>query len=750
MTPLLPICLSGCMLACLGFFGFGINMIPLLLGLLLHLFYLVDDNSWPSTLAMAASSSEIKALLDLKRAFNNPLNLSSWIIQEEHSHSPPPPCSGWKGVSCDTEYLCVISVTLPGCLKGGTISRSVEGLSYLQVLDLSGNALTGSIPAEITSLTRLVRLDLHNNLLSGEVPAGWDKMEHLEMVNLTQNNLDGSIPSGLFKASKLQALRLENNRFSGVIPNDILKLGNLSVFTASSNMLTGPIPIGFGSLRSLQLMYASFNQLNGTLPESIGGLPMLAHLDLHHNKLQGVIPPPWSNLTTTLLTLDLSENLLSGEIPEPLHRKFNSISFIGNPDLCATCTRYPSGESSPHAGENVRPSSHDSKVWVVLGIIGASAAVFVLLFLLLAAFLCRKSHSRNPEVPDQGQNWFSPDIQANLRRGKFQPYDEVLKKYSFYDIESHAGFFDTAHVIGKGRFATVYRCHMPDGTVLAMKMFKYSIATVTFDKEIPVLAAIKHRYLLPIKGFYSSGLEKALIYEYFPTGTLCHLLHGHGGSSSSINEKSIDRMPLPDWATRQRIAFGTAQALNYLHRCCGDRVLHMDVKSSNILLETSSLLPRLADYSILHLVSENATERTDDVLETEAYVAPEVRATGKHSDKSDVYSFGVVLLELITGKKPVLREGGRRFTLKNWVEELYTAGDGRKVVDAIALQTSPFPGYLDCAIHLAMSCLNENPNLRPPMSEVAYILEGLASNPLPLRSPDPKTVKPSLPDRKTI
>ncbi|KAI5055181.1 hypothetical protein GOP47_0030326 [Adiantum capillus-veneris] len=661
---------------------------------------------------MAATSAEIDALLDLKKGFNDPVQLANWDVEGRLPRMPglpfPAPCSGWTGVTCDKETLSVVSVTLPTCFEKGFISPSIGRLPHLQVLDLSGNALTGSLPLEITALRRLVRLDLQRNFLSGQLSADWGSMESLEVVNLWKNQFNGR-----------------------------------------------PIPSELGNVKSLRSMYASFNRFNGMLPESIGGLPRLVRLDLRHNELHGAIPAAWSNLNGTLLTLNLSDNLLTGEVPAALSQRFNESSFMNNPNLCgAPFARVCSPSSplplppslpnkEPPVQSRSRNGHNDHKSKALAGVIGGCVGAGAVFFLFLLVFLYRKSHARSQEAME-GPNWFSPDIQADRRHGKFELYDEGLSKYSFQDIESHAGFLDTAHVTGRGRFATVYRSHFADGTELALKMFKDPIATATFEKEIPMLAAIKHKHLLSIKGYYSTSIEKAIIYDFYPRGTLHRLLHGYDASSPSVHRKAVDPTTLPDWATRQRIAFGVAQALDYLHRGYGTRVLHMDVKSSNILLETSSLLPRLADYGLVLLVSNKAADGNDDVVETEGYTAPEVLVSRKYSDKSDVYSFGVVLLELITGKKPICQVEDRRVALSSWAEELHQERRGREIMDVIALKTSPFPEYLDRALNLALLCVNENPSARPAMAEVASILEGLASNPSPLRSPDQKMANPLL------
>lgn len=705
--------------------------------------------------ALVVSAADIDALLDLKKGFNDPPLLASWVRRSGDGGGGPH-CSGWIGVACNNTMdgsFSVVKLSLPNCFQGGSIRPSIGSLPFLQFLDLSGNFLSGSIPPEITTLNRLAFLDLSNNNLSGGIPGDWGNLISLEVVNLRLNNLSGSIPNGVFKAPNLQRLRLENNNLSGEIPPEITSHGKLRYFAVVSNKLTGQIPLELGNVRSLRSIYAGFNELNGTLPDSIGSLPKLVHVELEHNQLNGMIPASWDNLVSTLHTLNLSINNLTGQVPVALSKNFSAASFASNPDLCGhpltMCTSSPSME--PSSRPNKKPPSPpykksentELKGRVIGGVVGGVVGAFAVFVFLLIVFLVKRSQTRRRDG-SQVQNWFSPDIQADRRKGKFETYDEGISKYVYEDIVSHAGFFDTAHVVGKGRFATVYRSHFPDGTQLAVKVFKYSIAASTFEREIVMLASIKHRYLLPIKGYYSDPVEKAVIHEYLPRGTLYGLLHGNDVSSTSMHGKNANLNALPDWATRQRIAFGVAQALDYLHRGCNYHVVHKDVKSTNILLETNGLLPRLGDFGIFQLVSNKPPE-SNDVAETVGYTAPEVLVTKKYTEKSDVYSFGVVLLELITGKKPLCHVGDKTLELPTWVASLHREKRGREVMDPVAWKTCPFPEYLDRALNLALLCVSENPGFRPPMSEVASILEGLASNPSPLRSPDQQIMNPLLP-----
>lgn len=671
----------------------------------------------------SVAGSELEALMNLKEGFKNPANLSSW-----NSKSP---CHGWLGVACAEGT--VVNLTLSGLdFTGGSISASIGDLPNLQHIDLSDNGLIGQIPSE------------------------WSNLINLQTLILKGNMLNGSIPIGLIKAKNLSKIRLEGNELTGNIPPQIFdnNLEVLKYFAIEFNNISGPIPSEIGQCGSLRSFYAAHNQLNGSLPDSIGNLTKLVHFEVEGNNLSGRLPGSIGNLTKSLVSLNLSDNNFSGQIPTSLSSKFNASSFAGNPSLCGLPLLNCSLEAPAPAPSHLPPpvpskiplpprpdikSASNQKGKIIGGAVGGAVGASLLIFLLVILSQRLKKQAKDQA---QVQNWFSPDIQANRRKGRFEMFYRSFQ-YSYEEIVSNAGYFDTAHVLGKGRFATVYKSFLPDGTNMAVKVFKFASVPQGFEKEVEMIGSVKHRNLLSIKGFYSNPVEKAVFYDYLPTGTLYDLLHGSKSAVQHKTQGAAAEGGGPDWPARHRIGMGVAQALAFLHRGCGYRILHRDLKSTNILLETD-LLPRVSDFGLVHMVSGKPSSG-GDVVETPGYTAPEVLTSKKYTEKSDVYSYGVVLLELITGKKAVSYIRERSVSLTEWVTRLHKEQRGREVMDPVALTTCPLPEYLDKALELAVLCVDENPNFRPTMAEVASILEGLCSTPSPLRSPDMMWNRPLLP-----
>ncbi|KAI5062758.1 hypothetical protein GOP47_0023297 [Adiantum capillus-veneris] len=695
-------------------------------------------------------ASDEDALMQLKQGFGNPNALSSWNTSINGS-----PCLGWTGVTCARDNSSVIQLRLLRLnFTGRTISSSIGDLSNLQSLVLAGNSLTGRIPPEINKLPSLQHLDLSNNALTGELPLLWNNLTKLVNLTLAKNKINGSIPAGLIDATSLVRIRLENNELKGSIPAAIFdnNLPRLRYFAVEFNNISGLIPQEIGRSIGLRSFYAANNNLAGLIPESIGSLPNLSHFEVNNNGLTGPLPESIINLTASLLTFNVSYNNLIGQIPASFAAKFNdSSAFMGNPSLCGSplsdvCSTpsllppppplFPDRNRDP-PNRDFRYPSHRQKssqqtAKIIGGVMGGILGVFLLIFLFIV--ISRKLNEKKVSKGSagQGENWFSPDIQANRRKGMYEVFSRSFQ-YSYEEIVSNAGYFDTAHVVGKGRFATVYRSHLPDGTHIAVKVFKFANLAATFEKELELLASIKHRNVLSIKGFYANPVEKAIFYEYMPTGSLYELLHGQTDANAAQDV-------LPDWPTRHRIALGVAQALVFLHRGCGYKILHRDLKSTNILLDMD-LNPKVSDHGLVHLVAG----RQIDVVETPGYTAPEVLTSKKYSEKADIYSYGVVLLELITGKKAVSYVRERAMTLTNWVVRLHKERRGREVMDALVLKTCPLPEYLDRCLDLAVLCIDTDPNSRPTVAEIVSIVEGCCPSPSPLRSPESRLDIPLLP-----
>ncbi|XP_052879184.1 proline-rich receptor-like protein kinase PERK9 isoform X2 [Gossypium arboreum] len=213
--------------------------------------------------------------------------------------------------------------------------------------------------------------------------------------------------------------------------------------------------------------------------------------------------------------------------------------------------------------------------------------------------------------------------------------------FTYEELTIATNGFSDQNLLGEGGFGAVYKGCLPDGREVAVKQLKIGggQGEREFKAEVAIISRIHHRHLVSLVGYCISENRRLLIYDYVPNNTLYFHLHGEG-------------MPVLDWATRLKIAAGAARGIAYLHEDCHPRIIHRDIKSSNILLD-NNFEAQVSDFGLAKLALDANTHVTTRVMGTFGYMAPEYASSGKLTEKSDVFSFGVVLLELITGRKPV-------------------------------------------------------------------------------------------------
>ncbi|KAM1387862.1 hypothetical protein ACFX2I_016053 [Malus domestica] len=562
----------------------------------------------------------------------------------------------------------------------GPIPEELGLCNSLVKIRMMKNTLTGTIPAGIFSLPNLIMIELNDNFLSGELPQQISG-GNIGILTLSGNHISGKIPPAIGNLKSLQTLSLEMNRFSGEIPTEIFYLKLLSKINISANNLSSDISESISRCSSLTSVDLSGNNLVGEIPRGIAKLKVLSILNFSRNQLTGEIPAEMRSMTS-LTTLDLSNNNFVGRLPTGgQFLVFNDTSFAGNPYLC-----------SPRRVQC--PSFHSRKPFatskIALIVIGLCT---ILLFLFITAYRMSKS-----------------EIQKSLvwRLTAFQRLD--------FGAEDVLECLKEENIIGKGGAGIVYRGSMPDGVDVAIKRL---VGRGTgrndhgFSAEIKTLGRIRHRNIVRLLGYVSNKDTNLLLYEYMPNGSLGELLHGPKGGHLQ-------------WERRYRIAVEAAKGLCYLHHDCSPLIIHRDVKSNNILLD-SDLEAHVADFGLAKFLQDaGASECMSSVAGSYGYIAPEYAYTLKVDEKSDVYSFGVVLLELIAGRKPV-GEFGDGVDIVRWVikttSELSQPSDAASVLAVVDHRLSGYP--LAGVVHLfkiAMMCVEDESSARPTMREVVHML----------------------------
>ncbi|XP_021731977.1 proline-rich receptor-like protein kinase PERK15 [Chenopodium quinoa] len=274
--------------------------------------------------------------------------------------------------------------------------------------------------------------------------------------------------------------------------------------------------------------------------------------------------------------------------------------------------------------------------------------------------------------------------------------------------------FSSANLLGQGGFGYVHKGVLPNGKEIAVKQLKSGSVQGEreFQAEVETISRVHHRHLVSLVGHCISGEQRMLVYEFISNKTLDFHLH--------------EAKPPMNWATRLKIAIGAAKGLAYLHEDCHPKIIHRDIKASNILID-EEFEAKVADFGLAKFSFDTDTHVSTRVMGTFGYLAPEYASSGKLTEKSDVFSFGVVLLELITGRRPV--DKARPFmddSMVEWARPLLShaleGGSFQELVDT-RLEDYNFT-EMASMIACAAVCVRSSARRRPQMSQVVRALEG--------------------------
>ncbi|XP_066307148.1 receptor-like protein kinase HSL1 [Miscanthus floridulus] len=582
----------------------------------------------------------------------------------------------------------------------GSIPAGLANCATLVTLDLDNNQLTGDVPEALWTATQLEFLALQSNYLTGSLPASMSA--DLTTLHIGNNQFGGNIPAS---AVTLQVFTAENNQFSGAIP---ASLGDgmplLQTLNLSGNQLSGAIPKSVASLRQLTFMDMSRNQLSGAIPAELGAMPVLSVLDLSSNELSGAIPPEL--VKPNLNALNLSSNHLSGQVPIGFATGAYDNSFRDNPGLC-TEAPVPAGvRSCAAAGSQDRGSSRGVSHALRTGLLVAGGA---LLAAAAFALLLVRDIKKRPRVAVRDEWKITPFVQ-DLGFGEASILRELTEE----------------NLIGRGGSGHVYRVTYTNrlngsaGTVAVKQIWIAGTLDEKlereFESEAGILGNVRHNNIVKLLCCISGTEAKLLVYDYMDNGSLDQWLHGHNASADGL---LTARAPL-DWLTRLRVAVGVAQGLCYLHHECSPPIIHRDVKTSNILLD-SEFRAKVADFGLARMLVEVGAPKTmSAVAGSFGYMAPERAYTNKVNDKVDVYSFGVVLLELTTGKEA--SAGGEHGCLAEWARHHYQSGGSIPDATDKSIRYAGYSEEIQVVFRLGVLCTTDMPSSRPIMKDVLQIL----------------------------
>ncbi|CAH8282520.1 unnamed protein product [Eruca vesicaria subsp. sativa] len=410
--------------------------------------------------------------------------------------------------------------------------------------------------------------------------------------------------------------------------------------------------------------------LKGSIAPALQNLTQLQKLDLSSNSLSGEVPEFLANMKS-LSTINLSGNNLKGLIPQALLDKEKNgltLNVQGNRKLCFT-------------------DKCKNKTTVIV-IVSIAAGILVVAMILLYFAIKRKRMSKA------------------INKSAILP-----KQRRFTHSEVEVMTYKFRKNIGEGGFGTVYHGFLTDMEQVAVKVLSQSSIQgyKQFKAEVELLLRVHHTNLISLVGYCDEDDHLALIYEYAANGDLKQYLSGES-TSGSLN-----------WASRLKIMTETAQGLEYLHIGSEPRMIHRDVKTTNILLD-ENFQAKLADFGLSRSFPNGVeTHVSTNVAGTPGYLDPEYYRTNWLTEKSDVYSLGIVLLEIITNC-PVIQQTREKPHIAEWVGLMLTKGDIASIMDP-NLKGDYDSRSVWRAVELAMSCVNPSSAARPNMSQVISALK---------------------------
>ncbi|KAH7662283.1 S-receptor-like serine/threonine-protein kinase protein [Dioscorea alata] len=370
-------------------------------------------------------------------------------------------------------------------------------------------------------------------------------------------------------------------------------------------------------------------------------------------------------------------------------------------------------------------SSHALSTWLILVIVAASSFLGSLVLVSSICFCRRRRKERVRRSQEQSIAKWGAEIAGKLTEQGVTGPDFTL--FCFPQIKDATDNFSDENKLGEGGFGSVYKGKLLEGKEVAVKRLSTCSGQglEEFKNEIILIPKLQHRNLVRLLGCCIQWEEKILVYEYMKNKSLDYFLF------------EPTRGAQLDWSRRFNIVKEIAQGLLYLHKHSRLRVIHRDLKASNILLD-DEMRPKISDFGLARIVGTDDTQaNTKRVAGTYGYISPEYASKGVFYEKSDIYSFGVLLLEIVSGKKNAgFHQTGNSSNLLDYAWDLWREGRWMMLVDPVICHDAPCHAFsLKRCIHAALLCVQDNASDRPNISEVIVLLSNENSNSTTLTIP---------------
>ncbi|RLN34174.1 putative LRR receptor-like serine/threonine-protein kinase [Panicum miliaceum] len=660
------------------------------------------------------------------------------------------------GITCDCSFnsntVCHITMlNLDQNYLTGPIPSFIGQFSGMQHLSLGFNPFSGPLPKELGNLTNLNVLGISLDNFSGGLPEELGNLSKLEPLYIDSSGFSGPFPSTFSKLKKLKILRASDNDFTGRIPDYFGSLTNLEDLDFSYNRLTGRFPswatesdlhlippsglnclqqdtpcflgspqyysfaVDCGSNRS---MTGSDNTIYDVDPTDLGassyyvtgqtrwGVSNVGKFNQAPNGSTIIYSSNQQFQNTADSTVPNSKDVsivTEGSLRE---KNFNIRKTAGGKSFTAvrksyiatvsknfleihlfwagkgTCCIPKQGYYGPmisalSVAPNFTPTVQNgvpkkkSKAGEITGIVIGASVLGLAVLLGIDVFTKRRRLARQQE----------------------ELYDVIGQPdvFSYAELKLATDNFSPQNILGEGGYGPVYKGTLTDGRAIAVKQLSESShqGKRQFVAEVATISAVQHRNLVKLHGCCIDSNTHLLVYEYLENGSLDRALFGDS------------RLKL-DWSTRFEIILGIARGLAYLHEESSIRIVHRDIKASNVLLD-ADLTPKVSDFGLAKLYNENKSHvSTTRIAGTFGYLAPEYAMRAQLTEKADVFAFGVVALEAVSGRSNTsysLEERNIYLLERAWdlyegeqplrildprLEELFDAGEALRVIPLAA------------------------------------------------------------------
>ncbi|GKV44293.1 hypothetical protein SLEP1_g51485 [Rubroshorea leprosula] len=663
-------------------------------------------------------------------------------------------CTFDNGTTCHISRLKVIALNIRGVMP-----EELLAFKFLTYLNLQQNYFTGTLPAWIGNLSTLQSLSIAYNAFSGPIPKELGNLKELTVLILPGLNcLQRSFPCNrnppLYANFSIKCGGLEttadgikyeaDNSFLGTASFNVIGSEKWAVsIVGSFSDRSNQIYVQNRQNTSAQMRNTNSPQLYQTSRISPGSLryyglglengPYTVNLLFAETAFKDQSTQTWESLgrrvfdiyiqvnvqiafvdhfiqvlNGTIILKDFDISKEAGGVDRAITKNFNAtvtenyleihLFWAGKGTCCIPEQGYyGSSISAINVVSNLTPSgipprtAKENRIGLIVAVAVPVGVVTFTLILIFGVFY--------------------------LRRRKDDGEDDLLgigprpNTFSYAELRGATDDFSPSNKLGEGGFGPVYKGKLSDGRVVAVKQLSVAShqGNNQFVTEIATISAVQHRNLVKLYGCCIEGNRRLLVYEYLENKSLDQALFGN---------KDLHL----DWPTRFSICLATARGLVYLHEESWPRIVHRDVKASNILLD-AELCPKISDFGLAKLYDDKKTHISTRVAGTIGYLAPEYAMRGHLTEKADVFGFGVVALEIVSGRPNSDNSQDKdKIYLLEWAWTLYESNESLGLVDPTLVKFDENEALR--MIRVGLLCTQASPMMRPPMSRVVAMLAG--------------------------